>query len=315
MKIFLTGIGGDIAQSIAEILVKEIEDLEIWGADQRPEFARLHFLKGFFQSPKGTDLEYLDWVCSVISKNDFDYFLPIPENEIQILSLDSSEKTRLILSKTKIVWSGIDVVRKFTSKFDTYTFLVGLGLKPPKSHREIPIKGELSFPLIVKPDFGRGSKGLFFCKNYSEITAAMTLTPNPIIQEYIPSSETEYTCGVYRNEDADIRVIIIKRILKDGATGLGEVVENLEIEKQCRLIAESIKLIGSINVQLRVDGDRIAIFEINPRFSSTVGLRHEMGFSDLIWSLGLPNRKEHYSKYDSIGRKFHFKKQFEIFSR
>ena len=27
------------------------------------------------------------------------------------------------------------------------------------------------------------------------------------------------------------------------------------------------------------------VFEINPRFSSTVGMRHKVGFSDLIWSI------------------------------
>ena len=51
-------------------------------------------------------------------------------------------------------------------------------------------------------------------------------------------------------------------------------------------IAESLDLFGSINIQLRlVEKEGPMVFEINPRFSSTVGMRHMIGFSDLIWSI------------------------------
>ena len=56
-------------------------------------------------------------------------------------------------------------------------------------------------------------------------------------------------------------------------------------EKTCKLIADKINLSGSINIQLRKKGERVAIFEINPRFSSTVKFRHMMGFEDVIWSI------------------------------
>jgi carbamoyl-phosphate synthase large subunit len=67
-----------------------------------------------------------------------------------------------------------------------------------------------------------------------------------------------------------------------------------------------LDLLGSINIQLRMTGNLPKIFEINPRFSSTVLYRHLFGFEDLIWSiedrLGLElsdNRQEF------IGRKFY----------
>ena len=48
-------------------------------------------------------------------------------------------------------------------------------------------------------------------------------------------------------------------------------------------IAQLIKLNGSINVQLKIKGRKYAIFEINPRLSSTVMMRNKMGFIDCIW--------------------------------
>jgi carbamoyl-phosphate synthase large subunit len=78
----------------------------------------------------------------------------------------------------------------------------------------------------------------------------------------------------------------MKRRLSSGVTSFAEVVNDLSIETLCIRIAESLELFGSINIQLRlVEGLGPMVFEINPRFSSTVGMRHAIGFSDLIWSI------------------------------
>ena len=48
-------------------------------------------------------------------------------------------------------------------------------------------------------------------------------------------------------------------------------------------LAKKINLNGSINVQIKINQHRYAIFEINPRLSSTVMMRNKMGFKDLVW--------------------------------
>jgi len=40
-----------------------------------------------------------------------------------------------------------------------------------------------------------------------------------------------------------------------------------------------------MNVQLRLTEQGPRVFEINPRFSSTVLMRHRIGFSDVLWSI------------------------------
>ena len=58
-----------------------------------------------------------------------------------------------------------------------------------------------------------------------------------------------------------------------------------DIDEILITIAEKSALEGAINVQLRVTDDGPSIFEINPRFSSTVMMRHLIGFSDLVWMI------------------------------
>jgi len=83
----------------------------------------------------------------------------------------------------------------------------------------------------------------------------------------------------------EIRSIAFRRKLVGGLTGSGEVVSNPGIDFVLHTIAERLCLSGSINVQLRKTQRGPVVFEINPRFSSTVMFRHLLGFHDVIWSL------------------------------
>ena len=95
----------------------------------------------------------------------------------------------------------------------------------------------------------------------------------------------EYTCGVFRSAGGDIRTITFRRALKNGMTGSGSVEENKEIQDLLHQIADAFELVGSINVQCILTKDGPKVFEINPRFSSTVRFRHLLGFQDVLWSI------------------------------
>jgi carbamoyl-phosphate synthase large subunit len=91
-----------------------------------------------------------------------------------------------------------------------------------------------------------------------------------------------------------------------GFSGYGEVVIHAEIDKLLVSIANHLDLIGSINVQLRFNIKGPCVFEINPRFSSTVRFRDLMGFHDVIWSLE-DLLEEEISSYSIVaaGKKFY----------
>lgn len=73
--------------------------------------------------------------------------------------------------------------------------------------------------------------------------------------------------------------------IEGGLTGSGIVEVIPEIEQLLNAVAMYLDLQGCINVQLRMRAGVPYVFEINPRFSSTVRFRHKLGFSDVIWSM------------------------------
>ena len=87
------------------------------------------------------------------------------------------------------------------------------------------------------------------------------------------------------DKQKNLKVIQLMRKLKEGYTGWAKVVKNLKIEKQCKIIAKKIGFFGPANFQLILTKKGLMIFEINPRFSSTVLMRNYLGFTDLVWSI------------------------------
>ena len=177
-----------------------------------------------------------------------------------------------------------------------------INLNPPKLFSKY--ENIIDFPVVVKPDVGRGSKNIFVCLNQLQVKAALALVENPIIQEYIPSPESEYTCVVYRNFNFATICIVFHRYLSGGLTSWAEVVNDPAIKNICVRIADELDLTGSINIQLRKSKDRIAVFEINPRFSSTVFMRSLVNFNDLLWSLEIGNPAKEYFEEMHFGAKF-----------
>jgi len=295
-------MSGDIAESIALILAKNAKTIQVYGSDVQPEMINSNLCANFFKSPPAENPIYYQWLTKVLTENDFKFFIPCSENELFALSNLSDSQMENINSLTTIVWAGRSVIRRLASKSKTNNFLTSINLDPPRLFSE---DGNLvDFPVVVKPDIGRGSKNIFVCHDLAQVKAALLFVDNPIIQEYVPDLDNEYTCAVYRNLKFETVCIVFRRFLSGGVTSWAEIVNDTTIKNICVRIAGELDLNGSINIQLRKSMNRIAIFEINPRFSSTVFMRSLVDFNDLLWSLGIGNPTKDYSEEKNFGAKF-----------
>ena len=111
------------------------------------------------------------------------------------------------------------------------------------------------------------------------------MVPNPIIQKYAgykgDSINNEYTCGIFTLKEGDlVGPFIAKRILKNGTSWIIEVAKHKAIKSLIINIANKLKSIGSLNIQLR-DGPNGPIpIEFNARFSGTTNIRAYFGFNE-----------------------------------
>ncbi len=282
-NVLVTGCGGDIGQSIGKILTKSNYVKHLYGIDISDKNAAQFIYPNFSVGLRVDDALYLNQLETFINDNDIDIVIPIAEPELRYFSenniLNKIGKAKLITASPLALKVGFD-------KYNTAQFLKDEGLPFPETFLAEDIKTNIDFPFILKSRTGSGSKDIYKINTMDEFSFYTLHTiKNFVVQEYISDENGEFTCGLFRSSKGEIRSQIFKRELTGGYSGYGEVIENDTIAQLIEKLAVKLDLVGSINVQLRISNTIPKIFEINPRFSSTVLYRHIFGFEDLIWSI------------------------------
>jgi carbamoyl-phosphate synthase large subunit len=301
-NILVTGSGGDIGQSIGKILNKN-NNGKLIGCDISSKNAGKFIFKNFLESVRCTSPDYLSFVENLVSKNDIDIIIPVSEPELRFLSqkgiLDTIGTAKLICANEEALEIGFD-------KLKTAIFLQENNLPFPETQNIEDVSELDTFPKIIKSRTGSGSSSVFIANDNQDFQYLKAKHQDFIVQEYLSSDSGEFTCGLFRSKNGEIRTIQLKRELTGGYSGYGEVVDNEQIEDLLHQIANKLNLVGSINVQLRLVDGKPVVFEINPRFSSTVLFRHMFGFNDLIWSIqDKTDQKINAFKKVEAGQKFY----------
>ena len=280
INILILGAGGDIGQSICEILaeIKWIEKKV--GTDININSASSILFDKYYKVPSCNNIEYIGEISKIIENEKISMVLPVSEPEIRYFFLHNIKSIKnipLILANFLSLSIALD-------KLKTITFLKKNNLPYPRTQKQIQ-NIKLQYPIIAKSKIGSGNKSVILVKDKIDLQYIKAKFSNYILQEYLPDDQGEYTCGLFRSTKDEIRYIVFKRVLKSGYSVSGEIVDNESINNLLVSIANLLNLKGSINIQLRIVNDIPYIFEINPRFSSTVRFRDLFGFRDVLWVL------------------------------
>lgn len=277
--ILITGIGGDIAQSVATIIREQRPDIRLVGVDMHEQHGGALFVDEVVIIPAANAPGYLDAVRDVLVSRAVDVMIPMSEPELCVVEPLIRE-----LGANRCITAGERVIRVGIDKLATINALKEFGLPVPWTHAVgdgLPPE----YPCILKNRFGSGSRAVFSVKDAEEAVYLARKYPDAIFQEMLEPADREITCAVYRRRDGEATSLLMLRRLAGGFTGWAKVIEDEATSHMCQVIAQGLDLRGSMNVQLRLTDQGPRVFEINPRFSSTVLMRHRIGFSDVLWAL------------------------------
>lgn len=286
--ILLTGAGGDIGIALARVLHEALPTVEIHGADCNEAAAGAAFVSRFHALPRADTDDYIARVEALVRREGIKLVIPLAEAELARLLLDgflggTIAGANVISANPAAIATGLD-------KLETARTLAAAGIAVPECGL-VGIDEPGDFDCIVKPRRGQGSKGLLRVPraDFARLSAHRT---GDLWQRWLKDEAQEFTCGIVRFANLPTRSLSFRRVLQGGLTGRGEVVHDPRLTALCEKVAEALDLEGAINIQLRMDAGEPMIFEINPRFSSTVGFRHRLGFRDGLWAIraraGLP---------------------------
>ena len=249
LKILITGVGGDIGQSVVRCLRESSYKIYLIGTDIDPYAAGRIKVDKFFQSVKAEQSEeYLNILSDLIRKERTDYIIPTTEAEIKTFNL---YRNHFIKGSTNILINNPLIVETFSDKLKTSHFFEQNNMLYPKTYSISEFNGEIPFPLIVKKREGCGSKGLAEVEDKHALLYFKRKYQDAIVQQIIGNEDEEYTTGVFSDGNR-VFSIAFRRYLGYGSlTKYAELVVDRGLSDLAQRTAKACGLKGSINIQCR----------------------------------------------------------------
>ena len=249
------------------------------------------------QVPAVYDPKYIDITLNICKEQKIDALLCLNDLELPILS---ENKSRFEALGVKVIVSDPEVIDIAFDKYKTAQWVESLGLNAPKTYvtlasvKEALAKGEISFPLFMKPRWGSGSIGLETIDDMEEldiyyhllmkIIKKTILATASVGDEYIMIQEKltgkEFGLDVMNDFQGNNVAVSVKQKLamRAGETDKAITVDIPEVYEMGRKIGENLKHIGNLDVDImqRSNGD-YCVLELNPRFGGGYPFSYEAG--------------------------------------
>jgi carbamoyl-phosphate synthase large subunit len=284
-RVLITGIGGNVGQGVLKSLRASRRSFQIVGIDMEPLSAGFSLVDRYYQIPRTGDPNFRAALETIARAEKLEAIYVCSPSELEFFASNKEElEDELGLS---IFVNPLEVIHIGSDKLRTVEFLRDAGFPAPDSVLSTDADGverlirQYGLPLIVKPRAGYSSRSVFIVNSRKEIQAAATLVPDLIVQRYLPDARSECTAATLSGTDKKVRALIIfRRDLLQGTTYRTELIEDADLDHQVIQIVEALGAEGPCNLQFRLLDGTAYVFEINPRFSGTSGIRYLYGFND-----------------------------------
>jgi len=272
-KILFTGSGGAATELIWRILNKKYDlyfaDMEISTISSTIPFEKK------IKIPEAKDKNFITSLISITRNLGISYIVPGVDEELPLIAKEREKFPCLVYLPSETFINLTNNKLKFSRSIELNGFF---SLNTEKVSKKI----YKNFPKVIKPIYGRGSRGFMVVKNNRQINAYKEVYPeyknNLLIQQYFEGDE--YTVFVSSNVNGKLNCIIpVKVNIKRGITINAHIDHNEHIIKQIKIFHNKYKTFGPYNVQCFInERNEVAIFEVNPRVSTTFCLILALGF-------------------------------------
>lgn len=282
ITVLVLGVGGNVGQGIIKALKHGDMNLHIIGACVSQDSLGLFWCDEAYVSPFASDENFMPWLISICNRKKVDIVLTGVE-EI-IIAIETKRKVFESGTGALFIATALEKLIIGQDKYLTCKWLQENGCNVPKYclSEDFKESSVIPFPLVAKPRCGKGSNGVFFVHDKSELRLLNGLK-DYVIEECVGTADSEYTVGCYRSADGMIMPpIIMKRELEHGSTKKAVISDNHAVREEALRICQLFKPNGPLNIQMRLDSDgRAVCFELNVRFSGTTPMRSAFGFKDV----------------------------------
>lgn len=236
-------------------------------------------------APVSTSEQYISWFLDIINRYQVDIAIPGIEADMAVWNThrDTLESAGVVL-----VLNNKELIRLCLDKWEFYKKMWEMNSKYRIFSSLDPNFDQFALPFILKPRRGYGSKGVVIVDDENIFQKfKLEIGNNLMMQEYVGSSEEEYTVSAFFDMDSDLKAFISlrRRLSGQGFTEIAEVVVLEDIAEVIIDLSKIFKPIGPTNFQFRKHNGVWKLLEINPRISSATSIRAAFGYNEAEMSI------------------------------
>jgi len=230
---------------------------------------------GWFKLPRLDDSTYITELIKQCKQNNIVLIIPTIDTE---LFLYSQCQELLKSNGIDVVISSSEIINACRDKRLIHDFFISNGVTVAEEYK----KGELKFPLFIKPSDGSRSLDTFLIKTKNDLTDYHYSNDKFMFLEYIDHSQNdEYTCDTYYGFDNKLKCVVPrKRIeVRDGEVNKGKTEKNELVNYIKEYLNEIEGARGCLTMQFFFNRNTrsIVAIEINPRFGGGYPLAYIAG--------------------------------------
>lgn len=235
----------------------------------------------FYLVPRITAPGYLDRILDICKEEKIDGVFSLIDPELSLLA---REKDKFLAIGTTPVISPYELVETCFDKYKMYQLLLEMGIPTGKcyadkeSFYEALLKGEISYPVFVKPVKGSASININKVTCSEEIEVLFQLYDDLMIQEFMDGQE--YGADVYIDMISGkcTSVFVKKKIkMRAGETDKSVSVKDGKLFDLLQKFVEKCGFCGMIDIDIFEINGVYYISEVNPRFGGGYPHAYESG--------------------------------------
>lgn len=237
--------------------------------------------------PAVYDPHYVEILADICRKEDVGAIISLNDLELPVLSahdaLFREAGVRLLVSSPAVTDICFD-------KWKTVEFATQLGIKTPKTYLDLGsaseaiVKGELKFPVVVKPRWGSASIGIEFPADMQELEMTYALLQKKLFRSMLAEISrtdalqailiqekvggTEYGLDVFNDLDGRNLAVYVKEKLamRAGETDKARLCNHPAMESLGKTIGENLGHIANLDCDVFEYEGNFYLIEMNPRF-------------------------------------------------
>ena len=280
MNILITSAG--TRNKVVQYFKREFKELgKVVATDMSDLAPAIYEADKFYIVPRITDPTYIDSLLDICKKENIDCLLVLIDPE---LSLISENREKFIEIGVTPIISDYNQVELAFDKYEMYKYLSTNRYKCAKSYidknefyKDLE-KGNIDFPVFVKPYKGSASININKVNSIEEIETLFDVYNDLLIQEFLDGQEIG--ADVYIDPISNKVVSIFTKEKIKMRAGETDKARSFKDDKLFELIKELVEKIGykyMIDMDIFRVGDEYYISEINPRFGGGYPHAYESG--------------------------------------